>query len=485
MKTPINAGALLGKREGKLPGRTRDILLATVALSALWTWNTCLLFLPVFHATPLGQHVTWLTTGFATAVLYLAVGFFSRFFERLQAKASARLAFAAIMTAATAAWVLAAFAPDRLHDMPDLGWQALHFVRSLGSVPCAAQLALLLSSFPSLRERSMIVFAGTMLNPLMYLMIDNLAPALAGLATCILPLLAFSFSERRIRCVTSATPVDSGHAPTTPKLMLAAYFIFGLSLNFIRGTVERSSDAVFSNSSVIAFTFMLVLAAITITLVSRREAILYATVAYFTLAIFLSVNGASEFALPLVSAGMFLYLAAFWLSAQADAEKVPGSIIRTFSLGFGVYGMGLALGSVLSRILPSTSTSMQVASLMLAYALFLAGTIITKAARRTKPKPIPIADASEDRAMSDLESCLEKYCNLLAEEHDLTLQEKRVLFELACSKSLKAIARNFGVSLNTVKTHTSHIYDVHSREELMELVIERSTTASVDNRMRR
>ena len=53
MKTPINAGALLGKREGKLPGRTRDILLATVALSALWTWNTCLLFLPVFHATPL------------------------------------------------------------------------------------------------------------------------------------------------------------------------------------------------------------------------------------------------------------------------------------------------------------------------------------------------------------------------------------------------------------------------------------------------
>lgn len=48
---------------------------------------------------------------------------------------------------------------------------------------------------------------------------------------------------------------------------------------------------------------------------------------------------------------------------------------------------------------------------------------------------------------------------------------------MARSKSLQAIAEEFGVSVNAVKTHASHIYqklDTHSREELMRLVIERS-----------
>lgn len=383
------------------------------------------------------------------------------------------------MTLATAAQVLIAFTPAWLSSMPSLGWQALHFARSLGSVPCAVSLAYLLSTFPSIRERSLIVFTGTVLNPLIYLLIDNLAPALAGLVTCILPILVYAFVEKRMRRTVSATPAEDDHALTTPKLMLAAYFVFGLSINFIRGTVERSTDAVFSNSSVIAFTFILVLAAIAIALVSRREVVLYATVAYFTLAIFLSVNGVSEYALPLVSAGMFLYLAAFWLSAQVDAQKASGSIIRTFSFGFGVYGMGLALGSVLSLTLLSTSASMQAALLAVAYALFLAGAIITKAAHRAKPKLAPVVTECDSKVLSDLEACLEKYCSQLAAERDLTLQEKRVLFELACSKSLKAIASDFGVSLNTVKTHTSHIYrklDVHSREELMHLIIEQSKT---------
>lgn len=484
MKTPADIRKVIGTKGSELTGRTRDILLAIVAISALWSWNTCLLFLPVFHAAPLGQHTTWLTTGFATAILYLAAGFGSRRFARLQAKAAARATFTAIMTLATAAQVLIAYTPDQLAVMPDLGWQALHFARSLGSVPCAVLLAFLLSTFPSMRERSLIVFTGTVLNPLIYLLVDNLAPVLAGLVTCLLPVLVFASMEKRMRRTTVAKPAEDGHVLTTSKLMLAAYFVFGLSINFIRGTVERSSDTVFSNSSVIAFTFVLVLAAIALALASRREVVLYATVVYFTLAIFLSVNGVSGFALPLVTARMFLYLAVFWLSAQADAQKVPGSIIRTFSFGFGVYGMGLALGAVLSRTLPSTSASVQAASLAVAYALFLAGAVITKAARREKPKPVPVVAARGSRAMSDLEACLEKYCDQLADGHDLTSQEKRVLFELACSKSLKAIADDFGVSLNTVKTHTSHIYrklDVHSREELMHLVIEQSKSAHGDD----
>lgn len=478
---------LIGKRPNELSKRMRGPLLAVAALSLFWAWNTCLLFLPVLHPASFDKHTIWLSSGFVTALLYLGAALKPHPIRTLQAKPLMRFACAALMSLATTIQVLLSLPFEQIVSISDtdFSWQALHLIRSLGSVPCAIQLASLLASFTRTRERNAIVFAGAILNPFIYLLIDNLNPPIAGIVTCFLPLLVFACIERPMRqmdfCTTSSTQPSSEHksTPTTPIAILGSYFVFGLSINFIRGGIEQSSIVDNSNSSIIACTLVLVIIAIMLSLFVTRKMALYSVAAYFTLALFFAIYKLPEFALPLVTAGMFMFTAFFWMSTLNDAQELPGSIIKTFSCGFCSYGFGLALGSTLSHLVPPSSTSVQLLSLLVAYALFLAGTFVTAATRNSTPAPCRQVDASYETATakSKLERCLEEICNFLADEHDLTPQEKRVLFEISCSKSLKAIAEEFGVSLNTIKTHTSHIYrkiDVHSREELMRAVIERS-----------
>lgn len=457
-------------------GHSRNILFAVASFSLFWTWQTCLLYLPVFQQVSETQHSVWLAGGFATATLYLFAALLSRFLTQSISRLPIRVLSVTIMAIATAIQVaLSAFGSSS--DASSLEWILLHFARSAGSVLYAIQLAHTLASFPSKGDRRTIVFAGTVLSLLLYLFIDNLSPAIAGITVCLIPFLAGIASERRIRKISDAlAEKHSGDLEVAaPRNKLFAFFIFGVSINYIRGAVERGSHMPFDNSSIIALTLIIVLASITSTLVFKKIQLRFVTVACITVSIFLEIIGALDFALPFVSAGMFLYIIIFWQTTINDATLVPGSITRTFALGFGVYGMGLALGSNLSQAATQLPPGFsQTFPLLVAYALLLAGFFIMGSTiEPSATAEIPPPD--EGAAKSDLEACLDKYCELIAIEHTLTPQEKRVLCEMARSKSLQAIAEEFGVSINTVKTHASHIYqklDVHSREELMRQVIE-------------
>ena len=72
-----------------------------------------------------------------------------------------------------------------------------------------------------------------------------------------------------------------------------------------------------------------------------------------------------------------------------------------------------------------------------------------------------------------LRQTIEADCLILASGKGLTKRELETACDLSMGMSVKAIAEMRGVSENTVKTHSSHTYrklNVHSREELMDLV---------------
>ncbi len=459
-------------------GHSRNILFAIASFSLFWTWQTCLLYLPVLRQSSEAQHSVWLTGGLATATLYLAAALLSRFLTQSISRTPIRVLSVAIMSITTAIQI-AFTASWPFADPSSLDWSLLHFARSAGSVLYAIQLAHALASFPSKSDRRLIVFAGTVLSLLLYLLIDNLASAVAGIIVCLIPFLASIASEQRIRKISDTfEEKHSGDREiATPRNKLLAFFIFGMSINYIRGSVERGSLMPFDNSSIIALTLVIVLVGIVSTIAFKKVQLRFVTVACITASIFLDILGALDFALPFVSAGMFLYIIIFWQTTVSDAALVPGSVTRTFAFGFGIYGVGLAIGSNLSQatvLLPAGFA--QTFPLFVAYALLLAGFSIMGSTNET-PTVAEIPPADDSAEKSDLEACLDKYCELIAAENALTPQEKRVLCEMARSKSLQAIAEEFGVSVNTVKTHASHIYqklDTHSREELMRLVIERS-----------
>ena len=61
--------------------------------------------------------------------------------------------------------------------------------------------------------------------------------------------------------------------------------------------------------------------------------------------------------------------------------------------------------------------------------------------------------------------------------YELTNREFEVIEEFAAGRSARAIAERFTLSEHTVKTHLRHAYakmDVHSRQELLDLIEETS-----------
>ena len=73
----------------------------------------------------------------------------------------------------------------------------------------------------------------------------------------------------------------------------------------------------------------------------------------------------------------------------------------------------------------------------------------------------------------------EDNCRRIAAEYGLTAQETNIFTMLARGRNLKYVADDLCISGHTVKTHIYHIYrklDIHSQQELIDLVESRSGT---------
>ena len=71
------------------------------------------------------------------------------------------------------------------------------------------------------------------------------------------------------------------------------------------------------------------------------------------------------------------------------------------------------------------------------------------------------------------EELLSVQCAQLAERYGLTEREREVLVPLVRGRSASSIGSQLSMSTETARTHIRHIYqkiDIHSREELMDIV---------------
>lgn len=84
-----------------------------------------------------------------------------------------------------------------------------------------------------------------------------------------------------------------------------------------------------------------------------------------------------------------------------------------------------------------------------------------------------IAIFSKDEELRDSETFFDERCDRLVRVGKLSHRESEVLRLIAKGRSATRISEELHVSMNTVNTHTSHIYQklkIHSRQELLDLL---------------
>lgn len=90
----------------------------------------------------------------------------------------------------------------------------------------------------------------------------------------------------------------------------------------------------------------------------------------------------------------------------------------------------------------------------------------------------PLGERQEKEAIS-----IRKRCNVLADRYGLSPRETEILAYLGRGRGSTYISEELFISVHTVKTHTKHIHeklDVHSREELINLIDESDVGADSD-----
>lgn len=163
-----------------------------------------------------------------------------------------------------------------------------------------------------------------------------------------------------------------------------------------------------------------------------------------------------------------LYARFALISSRGKAN--PASV---FALGVGATDAGFIAGMVAGNLAQVGAGTLEL-TLGVVYVVVLGGFLATGALQRRD------AEAGERRSTSGIGFAddVNRRVRDVAVEHGLTAREEEVLGHLLRGKSVSAIATDIFLSKNTVRTHVAHIYqktDVHTRDELVELVEQRST----------
>lgn len=164
----------------------------------------------------------------------------------------------------------------------------------------------------------------------------------------------------------------------------------------------------------------------------------------------------------------FLSVAAFSSALPAGADPAGALAL------FGVYGMGivffLAQGGFRTAFTPVR---------------LHAGNIefVTTAAHalRNRPGPAPTGDQTPPEAAGNdparmggatqFQDRLSKQCHMLRRQFKLSERETQIVDAIARGNTVAAIAVQFSISENTVRTHTKRLYNklgIHKKQELLE-----------------
>jgi DNA-binding CsgD family transcriptional regulator len=188
------------------------------------------------------------------------------------------------------------------------------------------------------------------------------------------------------------------------------------------------------------------------------------------------VSTQSVFAFSIHTAGFTYFYGLLWVFCVLNAQ-MTGMPTRTFTGGFLANQIGqlagAAAGGALNILLDAGSIAATATNLVLYAFLFVTIVILARLGRSASggvARPPAESRESITRALS-----IEEACHATAIRFGLTDREEQVLEQLVGGYDRAYIAQVLGVSIETVKTHTRHIYEklgAHSRIEVFQTVAE-------------
>ncbi|MGV8084076.1 MAG: response regulator transcription factor [Coriobacteriia bacterium] len=143
------------------------------------------------------------------------------------------------------------------------------------------------------------------------------------------------------------------------------------------------------------------------------------------------------------------------MAVRTSGLSAPAIFGPARAILFGIMVLGLL-------IFPLIGLGGQIVCLLL-ITLYLVAMTVT----------IPNRERTNAPAASDLEGMLTSRCAVLSQKHGLSNRESEIFTFLGRGHSPVFIARELGISENTVRTHVRRIHDkldIHSREELIALI---------------
>ena len=172
-----------------------------------------------------------------------------------------------------------------------------------------------------------------------------------------------------------------------------------------------------------------------------------------------------------------------WLMfiSEAYERKLPAFFL--LGLALGVARLSVALGRfVAQNLLEQTALNVHIALMGGIWVLVATLSLIFCSYLRYVAKlRIPILDETPEQTLQGtLGAPVDETWKQLADTFHLTNREREITGEFAAGRSARHIADQLVLSEHTVKTHLRHAYakmDVHSRQELLDL-IEEYTSAS-------
>ena len=182
-----------------------------------------------------------------------------------------------------------------------------------------------------------------------------------------------------------------------------------------------------------------------------------------------------------MTAFLISFYVLLWLMfiSEANERKLPAFFL--LGLALGVARLSVALGRFAAQtLLEQTGVDPQLALvgsvwLLVATLALMFCSYLRYASKRDaagdagapeEAAAVPLAHLSAGDALVQMKGT-----------YELTNREFEVIEEFAAGRSARAIAERFTLSEHTVKTHLRHAYakmDVHSRQELLDLIEETS-----------
>ncbi|MDR3315571.1 MAG: LuxR C-terminal-related transcriptional regulator [Coriobacteriales bacterium] len=279
---------------------------------------------------------------------------------------------------------------------------------------------------------------------------------------------------------------------------LFAVFIFTFATSVVRGffTYLRPPSDILTDSNNVMLLRALVVIVFLLVAIRFLQHINFGKLYLFFMVILaiavavtplLNIYNQAITAVVSLSSNVLDFLVWCLLAFIVSEKRIAATIV--FGFGRGIFMAGCAIGwFVGGNVIPMLSGSNWETAFYIALAfLILLSTTLVFSEKDFDRLFTPIAEGelslddliTETAGASRLAETPEPErpymiaCESVGEEAHLSVREQDILNLLALGRGTENIAKKLSISLNTVRTHTHNIYaklDVHSRQELVELI---------------